>query len=124
MIKFISTDKRKLDVMVNEEKICELDLVFSPVTNKFTEITKFIEDCSEKLGSEFDTWFKTYIEEYKASNFDHTIILKHIPNIKNYVEKYLSKYISDSPEKYKEFAAFLERVDHAEAGQMVLVPEK
>jgi hypothetical protein len=90
MIKFNELQKRKLNVMFNDEIICELNLAFNSVTNKFDEITKFIEECSTLLGIEFDNWFKSYLTEYKDSNYNHQIILNHIPNIKKYVELYLT----------------------------------
>ena len=90
MIKFKELQKRNIEVFYNEEKICDLNLAFNSVTNKFEEITKFIEECSEKLGVEFDNWFKSYLVEYKESNFNYQIIINHIPNIKRFTDLYLT----------------------------------
>lgn len=89
MIKFVETDKRKYDINVNDETICQLSLIFNPVSNKFNQITFFIEDAAEKIGVEFENWFKTYVREYIDSDFDQQVIIKHIPNITKYTDKYL-----------------------------------
>ena len=91
MIKFESTEKRKFIIKNNEETICSLDLFCNTVTNKFEEITKFIEDCSIVLGKEFDDWFVSYIKEYRDNNYDCEVILNHIPTLKSYADKYLDK---------------------------------
>ena len=97
MIKFTETGKRKysinsVETINNIEKttlICNLDLTFSPVTNKFERLTDFVEDCSIKLGAEFDTWFIKLLVDYKTSNFDYLIIKQNIPELKMMCDKYL-----------------------------------
>lgn len=97
MIKFKDTDKRKyqifnmvtVDGQPKEILLCNLDLVFSPITNKFFRLTEFVEDCSVKLGSEFDDWFSALIIDYKKSNYDYLVIKNNIPKLKELCDKYL-----------------------------------
>ena len=100
MIKFKETDKRKyliLNIEGNEipEQIdpstivTKMDLVFSPITNKFSRLTEFVEDCSLKLGKEFDNWFIGLINDYQNSNYDYSIIRNNIPQLKSYCDQYL-----------------------------------
>ena len=101
MIAFIQKDKRKYDIVNGtraegnvdsieiHSKICSLDLVFSPATNKFDKIVEFVEDCSLVLGEEFDTWFNQYISEYVNSNYDAAIIKQHIPRLIEITDKYI-----------------------------------
>lgn len=97
MIKFKETGKRQYQVFnietvddkTNEVLLCNLDLVFSPITNKFFRLIEFAEDCSLKLGSEFDTWFTNLVLDYKKSNYDYLIIKQNIPKLKELCDKYL-----------------------------------
>lgn len=97
MIKFIETGKRKYTIKnivdvegtITETNIVNLDLMFSPVTNKFERLTDFVEDCSLKLGLEFDTWFIKLMGDYKRSNYDYLVIKQNIPEIKSMCDKYL-----------------------------------
>lgn len=93
MLKFKNTGKRKYNIYningKNEKLITELDLIFSPVTNKFNKLTEYVEDCSKKLGPEFDEWFCTFITDYKKSNYDYLIIKNNIEQIKSFSDKYL-----------------------------------
>ena len=99
MIKFIETGKRKytikntetVDGVEKEIVVCNLDLMFSPVTNKFERLTDFVEDCSVKLGSEFDTWFVKLISDYKKSKYDYNVIRQNIPELKRLCDKYLDQ---------------------------------
>ena len=95
MIKFKDAGKRKYQIINiektnnQEEIICNLDLVFSPISNKFFRLTEFVENCSEKLGSEFDNWFVKLIKDYKASNYDYLVIKNNLPQLKEFCDKYL-----------------------------------
>lgn len=89
MIKFIETDKRKYTIFNDDKHIIDLNLVFSPVTNKFLRISEYIEDCSLKIGKDFDKWFIKYLTDYKKSNYNQEIIKKNIPKIKEMTDKYL-----------------------------------
>lgn len=99
MIKFKETGKREYQIFnmipngetMQENLICKLDLQFSPISNKFFRLTEFVEDCSDKLGSEFDNWFVKLIGDYKASNYDYLIIKNNIPMLKEMCNKYLDK---------------------------------
>jgi hypothetical protein len=95
MIKFEKTDKRHYDVNRNIgtkiKKIVHLDLVFSPATNKFDKIIDFVEDCSIKLGTEFDDWFDSYLTEYIESEYDAAVIKRHVPKLMHYADKYLEE---------------------------------
>jgi len=98
MIKFEETDKRRYTVTrilsdknpeAQDQVITKLDLMFSPVTNKFFRLTDFVEDCSLKLGEEFDDWFCNFINDYKKSNYDYSIVKNNIEPLKNWCDKYL-----------------------------------
>ena len=99
MIKFKESGKRKYKLfqietvgeISQETLICNLDLVFSPISNKFFRLTEFVEDCSEKLGAEFDNWFIALINDYKKSNYDYSVIKRNIPMLKELCNKYLEK---------------------------------
>lgn len=95
MLKFISTDKRKYDLFrgptseTTTDLVIKLDLLFSPVTNKFFRLTEFIEDCSQKIGIEFDDWFCKLILDYQESNYDYQVIKRNLPKLKEYSDRYL-----------------------------------
>jgi hypothetical protein len=99
MIKFRESGKRKYQVFnvidsngqPTETLICNLDLIFSPITNKFFRLTEFVEDCSVKIGPEFDGWFISLINDYKKSNYDYSVIKRNIPLLKQYCDQYLEK---------------------------------
>ena len=93
MIKFENTGKRKYNINRVEgdevKLITDLDLMFSPITNKFFRLTEFVEDCSEKLGVEFDDWYCKLITDYKDSKYDYSIIRNNIDQLKVWCDKYL-----------------------------------
>lgn len=93
MITFEETGKRKYQIIrtenENAEVICELDLMFSPITNKFFRLTEFVEDCSKILGKEFDDWYCKLLTDYKKSNYDYSIIKQNIEPLKEYCDRYL-----------------------------------
>lgn len=95
MIQFEKIEKRKykifdVDVEQNKQReIIQLNLIFSPASNKFDKIIDYVEDCSKVLGNEFDEWFKSYLNEYIDSNYDAAIIKKHIPKLMELSDKYL-----------------------------------
>ena len=86
MIKFTKIDKRKFQIVdINNEvstPIADLDLIYTPVANKFDKLVSFVEDCSVKLGPDFDMWYKTMLLQYKANNYDYQIIRNSIPDYK------------------------------------------
>lgn len=95
MIKFERTNKRKYDLYNingdNKDLITHLDLMFSPVTNKFNHLIDFIEDCSEKLGSEFDDWYIKFLTDYKNAKYDYAIVKQNIKTLMEMCDKYLEK---------------------------------
>jgi len=102
MLKFEKTDaeKRKYkihNVVTTEDGtetktlVTSLDLVFSPITNKFPKLMEFLEDASDKLGPEFDQWFITMVADYKSTNYDYLVIKRNIPLLKNWCDQYLVK---------------------------------
>src|ERR1035437_3307515 len=100
MLKFekFNNEKRKykienielIDGVERKTLITNLDLVFSPVTNKFSKLIDFLEDVSLKMGPEFDTWFISLISDYKKSKFDYLVIKRNIPELKNWCDKYMT----------------------------------
>ena len=91
MIKIKETSKRKYSITSGGKEFADLDLVFSPVTNKFNKIVEFTEDASKKLGKKFDTWFEDFLLEYKTANYDYAVVKKHIPNLMKFCDQYLVK---------------------------------
>ena len=95
MIKFEANGKRKYivynyDVKNNSKsKVIELNLGFSPITNKFNKIIEYVEDCSVKLGDEFNEWFVKLIKDYIDSNRDYIIIKNNIDRLMELCDKYL-----------------------------------
>ncbi len=100
MIKFNETGKRKYQILDIEGDIPEgdidptnivvtLDLMFSPITNKFFRLTEFVEDCSATIGVEFDNWYKKMIHDYQNSGYDYSVIRNCIPQLKAFCNQYL-----------------------------------
>lgn len=97
MIKFKNIDKRKyqiinlktIDGKETEIPIANLDLLFSPITNKFSRLSEFIEDCSLKIGEEFDDWYCKMLMDYKKSNYDYAVIKSNIDLMISYCDKYI-----------------------------------
>jgi hypothetical protein len=100
MIKFNEVGKRKyqllnwdkdieVDTPEPSDVVVDLDLMFSPITNKFFRLTEFVEGCSAKLGKDFDDWFVKMINDYKNSNYDYLVIRRNIPELKAHCDKYL-----------------------------------
>ena len=99
MIKFKETGKRKYLILNVDREIpqeinpssviTKMDLIFSPITNKFFRLTEFVENCSEKLGKEFDDWFIKLINDYRESKYDYSVIRNNIPRLKEFCDKYL-----------------------------------
>jgi hypothetical protein len=94
MIVFKTEGKRKVSMSNKNkkgelEKIIDLNLAFSPVTNKFNKLSDFIEDCSKKLGDEFDNWYIGLIRDYIKSNREYSIIKNNIDKLMELTDKYL-----------------------------------
>jgi len=95
MIKFEKTEKRKYTIF-NENgdekaEVVKLDLQFSPITNKFERLSNFIEECSLKLGPEFDTWYIGFLDSYKESGYDYAVVKENIPLLQKYCDDYLDQ---------------------------------
>jgi len=101
MLKFEKTDaeKRKYkiynivitDGVETRTLVTPLNLVFSPITNKFSRLMEFLEDASVTLGFEFDQWFISLVSDYKRSNYDYLVIKRNIPQLKSWCDQYLVK---------------------------------
>lgn len=89
MIKIQEQSKRNYSIEKDGKEVVILDLIFSPVTNKFNQITKCIEDMSLKVGKDFDEWFVQYISEYIESGYDSSILKSHIPQLMALADQYL-----------------------------------
>ncbi len=101
MIKFKESGKRKYQILsidgefnsdsiINpKDVIIEMDLIFSPIANKFDRLTEFIEECSITLKDDFDDWFIGMINEYVESKYDYSIIRKNVPQLKKFSDQYL-----------------------------------
>jgi hypothetical protein len=53
-------------------------------------VTKFIESVAECIGEEFSNWFMTFLVDCQDQDKRAAIIINNIPNIKKYVNDYLS----------------------------------
>ncbi len=88
-------EKRKYSIyntkLNSDEKtlITDLDLIFSPITNKFHKLIEFLEDSSIKLGQEYDEWFIKLVNDYKNSDCDSIVIKQNISQLKTWCDKYL-----------------------------------
>jgi len=107
MIVIETTDVKRSYVIFNivnnkKTEITKLNLVFSPVTNKFDRLSSFIEDCSLKIGKSFDNWFSKFIKDYIKSNRDYSVIKNNIPKLMKYADQYLEKCDID-------FSAYINR---------------
>lgn len=101
MLKFekFENEKRKyrihnivtIDGQEQKTLITNLDLMFSPVTNKFNKLIEFLEDASIKLGPDFDNWFISLVLDYKGAGFDYSVIKRNIPELKRWCDEYLVK---------------------------------
>jgi hypothetical protein len=102
MLKFEKTDAEKRKYKIHNVTVAEdgtetrvlvtpLDLVFSPITNKFPKLMEFLEDASDKLGPEFDQWFITLVTDYKRTNYDYLVIKRNISQLKIWCDQYLVK---------------------------------
>jgi hypothetical protein len=99
MIKFKETGKRKYQILELDGDvpetvdpstiIIEMELIFSPITNKFSRLTEFVEDCSVQMGKEFDEWFIGMINDYRGSNYDYSVLKRNIPKLKEFSDRYL-----------------------------------
>jgi len=93
MIKFEKTSKRKYTIYDvednNRREIVKLDLMFSPITNKFERLIDFVEDCSVKIGKDFDNWLIKFLDDYKASNYDYSVVKNNIDQLMIYSDQYV-----------------------------------
>ncbi len=104
MITFKKLETKKYEIFKDDEKIHDLNLITSTVTNKYYIITDFVENMSKTLGEEFDEWFSNFIcgyhklyiqpkkqlsEETFESEDCYTFVVKNVPKLKEYVDKYI-----------------------------------
>ena len=93
MIVFESDEKRQYSVYKTNDtektKLCDLDLMFSPATNKFDKITEFITDASVVIGPEFEDWFYKFITDYIESGYNYRIVKDNIHTLMELCDKYL-----------------------------------
>jgi len=92
MIKFELVGKRRYELYredgKNKQKIIDLNLIFSPITNKFESLSEFIENCSKSLGKEFDDWICEFIKSYIETNRNYAVIRDNIEKLMFYCDKY------------------------------------
>lgn len=97
MIKFIKKEEEKRQYQIvnqsadgtQSDLVCNLNLNFSPITNKFYRLVEFVEDCSVKIGPEFDQWYCGFLKSYIDSNFDYLIVKDNVDKLIFYCDKYL-----------------------------------
>ena len=92
----VEKEKRKyiLYNIVDKEKteITKLDLMFSPITNKFERLTDFIEECSTRIGPDFDNWYMEFFKTYIDSGYDYGVIKENLPKMREFCDLCLEKY--------------------------------
>lgn len=71
------------------EKVKELELVYSPGSNKYDNLLYFVEQCSYAIGKEFDDFYIGLIKKYEESGYDHKIIKDAVPNIIKYCDQFI-----------------------------------
>lgn len=91
MIKFNKIEQKKWDILNGEDKVFDLGLISSTITNKYFIVTKFIENISEKIGKEFDDWFIGFLNGYVDVEDKFNFTMKNVPKIKEYVSRYIKE---------------------------------
>lgn len=71
------------------KKIKDLELVYSPGSNKYDSLLYFVEQCSYFIGQEFDDFYINLIIDYEKSNYDHKIIRTAIPKIIEFCDRFI-----------------------------------
>ena len=90
MIKFEQVSQKSWKICEGENCIETLDLSSSSITNKFSIITSFIENVSNNVGSEFDSWFTKFLNVYKVENEKRFVVIEdNVPALKKFVDQYL-----------------------------------
>lgn len=69
--------------------IKELELVYSPGSNKYDSLLYFVEQCSYEIGKEFDDFYIGLITDYESSNYDHKIIRNAIPKMIDFCNRFV-----------------------------------
>jgi len=85
----------------------EIELFSSSITNKFYILTNFIKSLSTYHFNDFDKWFYTLLMDMKYDDENrHKILLRNIPQLKEYVNEYLEhvnfdygKFVDESKAK-------------------------
>jgi hypothetical protein len=103
MINIEKIKTKKYIIKRNDEKIIELDLITSTVTNKFFIISNFIERISKSLGDSFDIWFYELLIKYESDIENrYQILVDNVPKLKELVNQYYEKRNID-------FSVFIDR---------------
>jgi len=89
MIKFVQ-QKSKNWTMESGNKVFDLTLLASSITNKFFIVTGFIERISKFHGKEFDEWFVKLFEDYTQDiSTRYKTLDAAVDNLKYFVDSYL-----------------------------------
>lgn len=86
MLEFKKTGPKEWLIISGEEEL-NLSLKSSSVTNKFNIVTDFTEGINKLVGDEFETWFFSFIKNYKDEN-DIKYLIDNVTLLKQYVDKY------------------------------------
>jgi len=71
------------------EVVKEMDLVYSPGSNKYGAMLEFVERCSQVMGQEFDDFYIGTIKTYVDSGCDVRIIQNAVPGIIEWCDKFI-----------------------------------
>lgn len=71
------------------ENVKELELVYSPGSNKYDSLLYFVEQCSYSIGKTFDDFYIGLIRKYEQSNYDHKIIREAIPQLISFCDQFI-----------------------------------
>ncbi|MCK5018466.1 MAG: hypothetical protein KAS32_15510 [Candidatus Peribacteraceae bacterium] len=70
------------------EQICELQLMPSSITNKFSIVAGLLEEMND-LVPEFSDWYANLLKTYIESSYNSEIILESTDDILEYVSRYI-----------------------------------
>jgi len=105
LIKFLQPSPKECIIFNDEKQLATLVLVPSTVSNKFSIITKFVEEMS-KRSPEFTIWYEKFITDYISDEEKFLVVERNIPELKRFVNEYIdsrnidfSQFVDESKSK-------------------------
>ena len=117
MIEFEKKTPKHYIVTRGENKVVELNLIPSSITNKFHIITDFITGMSGVIGDEFDNWFEEMMVTYHDNEEGrYNILMANIDTFKLHVNSYIDS-------KEIDFSTFVD-MDKVKKSSILFVPDE